>query len=200
MSARDEPARASDARAPSDDALVQLCTFRIGGEDYAVDIMRVHEIIPPRPITPVPRAPSFLEGVTRIRGEVLPVLDVRKRLGVAPAADARRARFLVASVAGRRIALVVDEVCEVLRLPRRELRPAPALGDENAPRFFLGVCGGDGAKQGRRAGAGRLRLLLNVKALLDPSVPGEAEAARAQARAALRSAREPGDAPEPEAR
>jgi purine-binding chemotaxis protein CheW len=186
------PARA----APPDETVVQLCTFRVGGEDYAVDIMRVHEIITPRPITPVPRAPAFLEGVTRIRGEVLPVLDVRKRLGVAPAADARRARFLVASVAGRRIALVVDEVCEVVRLPRRELRAAPALGDAKAPRLFLGVCGGDGPHAGRRGGAGRLRLLLNVKALLDPSVPGEAQAARA----AMRSARTPGDGPDAGAR
>jgi purine-binding chemotaxis protein CheW len=179
-----------------DDVLVQLCTFRIGGEDYAVDIMRVREIIPPRPITPVPRAPAFLEGVIRLRGEVIPVLDVRKRLGVPPAADARRARFLVANVAGRRIALVVDEVCEVIRLPRREIRVAPELGDGGAPRFFLGVCGGDGAQPGRRGGAGRLRLLLNVKALLDPSVPGEAEAARALASAARRGARPPGAPPE----
>jgi purine-binding chemotaxis protein CheW len=185
------------APAPSDDAIVQLCTFRIGGEDYAVDLMRVQEIIPPRPITPVPRAPAFLEGVTRIRGEVLPVLDVRKRLGVPPAADARRVRFLVTSVARRRIALVVDEVCEVVRLPRREIRAAPALGDEGAPRFFLGVCGGDASQVGRR-GAGRLRLLLNVKALLDPAVPGESEAARAQASEARRSA--PAGGTDPEAR
>ena len=192
MTAPEDP-RARSPRAPGDDDLVQLCTFRIGGEDYAVDIMRVREIIPPRPITPVPRAPAFLEGVIRLRGEVIPVLDVRKRLGVPPAADARRARFLVANVAGRRIALVVDEVCEVLRLPRREIRATPALGDDGAPRFFLGVCGGEGAQPGRRGGAGRLRLLLNVKALLDRAVPGEAQAARAQASGA-RGADRPPDA------
>lgn len=178
------------------DALVQLCTFRIGGEDYAIDLLRVREIIPPRPITPVPRAPSFLEGVIRLRGEVLPVLDVRKRLGVPPAADARRARFLVANVARRRIALVVDEVCEVLRLPRGEIRAAPALAQDGAPRFFLGACGGDGAQPGRRGGASRLRLLLNVKALLDPSLEGEGEAARAQASEARRPAPGPGPAAE----
>jgi len=168
---------------PADDALVQLCTFRIGAEDYAVDIMRVREIIHPRPITPVPRTPAFVEGVVRLRGEVIPVLDVRKRLGVAPTTPTRRTRFVIVNVAGRRIGLVVDEVCEVLRLPRREIRAAPVLGADDAPRFFLGVCGGDGSSSaGRRGGSGRLRLLLNVKALLDPSVPGEADAARAQAR------------------
>jgi purine-binding chemotaxis protein CheW len=174
-------------RAAADDPRVQLCTFRIGGEDYALDIMRVREIIHPRPITPVPRAPAFVEGVIRLRGEVIPVLDVRKRLGVAAAADARKARFLIVNVARRRIALVVDEVCEVLRLARAEIRRAPELGEGGGPRFYLGVCGGEGSAPGRRGGAGRLRLLLNVKALLDPSVPGEAEAARAQAEASRRA-------------
>jgi purine-binding chemotaxis protein CheW len=165
------------------EARVQLCSFRIGGEDYAVDLMRVREIIPPLPITPVPRAPASVEGVVRLRGEIVPVLDVRKRLGVPAVAPSRKTRFLVVNVARRRIALVVDEVCEVLRLPRRELRPAPPLAEAGAPRFFLGACGGEAGAGGRRPGAGRLRLLLDVKALLDPASPGEDEAARAEAQA-----------------
>jgi purine-binding chemotaxis protein CheW len=171
------------ASKPKDDPLAQLCTFRVGGEDYAIDIMRVREIIHPLPITPVPRAPAFVEGVVRLRGEVIPVLDVRRRLGLATTPATRRSRFLVVNVAGRRIALVVDEVREVLRLPRSEIRPAPSLGAAGGPRFFLGVCGGD--RPGGRSGT--LRLLLNVKALLDPSVPGEADAARAQAEASRRA-------------
>jgi purine-binding chemotaxis protein CheW len=164
---------------------VQLCTFRIGGEDYAVDIMRVREIIQPLPITPVPRAPAFVEGVVHLRGEVVPVVDVRRRFGLPPSAPTHKTKFLVVHLAGRRIGLVVDEVCEVVRLARAEIRPAPALMGLEAPRFFLGVCGGEGPPEGggRRGGSGRLRLLLNVKALLDPVQPGEAEAARAQAEA-----------------
>jgi purine-binding chemotaxis protein CheW len=178
------PGREQAARAPGDDAVVQLCTFRIGGEDYAIDIMRVREIIRPLPITPVPRAPAFVEGVVRLRGEVIPVLDVRKRLGVAQAPLGRKSRFLLVNVARRRIGLVVDEVCEVLRLPRSDIRAAPPLGDADAPRFFLGVCGGEGVPAaGRRGGPARLRLLLDVKALLDPATPGEAQAARAEAEA-----------------
>jgi purine-binding chemotaxis protein CheW len=145
--------------------------------------MRVREIIHPQPITPVPRAPVFVEGVIRLRGDVIPVIDVRKRFGLPATPATRRSRFLVVNVAGRRIALVVDEVREVLRLPRSEIRPAPALGAPGGPRFFLGVCGGDA---GGRAGAA-LRLLLNVKALLDPTVPGEVEEARAQAEASRRA-------------
>jgi purine-binding chemotaxis protein CheW len=184
-----EPARAPGREDRAEVPRVQLCTFRIGGEDYAVDIMRIREIIHPLPITPVPRAPASVEGVVRLRGEVVPVLDVRKRLGLPASAATRRTRFLIVNVARRRIGLVVDEVCEVIRIPREEIRPAPPLGDDRAPRFFLGVCGGDGVSaRGRRGGPGRLRLLLNVKALLDPALAGDAEAARAQAEASREAA------------
>jgi purine-binding chemotaxis protein CheW len=177
------PAREIAAAAPAE-ARVQLCTFRVGGEDCAVDIMRVREIIPPLPLTPVPRAPPFVEGVLRLRGEVIPVVDVRRRLGLEVTPATRRSRYVIVNVARRRLGLVVDEVCEVVRIRRDELRPAPALAGARGPRFFLGVCGGEAAPAARRGGAGRLRLLLDVKALLDPAVPGEAEDARAQAAAA----------------
>jgi purine-binding chemotaxis protein CheW len=85
---------------------------------------------------------------------------------------------------------VVDEVTEVVRIARAEIRPAPTFADVGAPRFFLGVCGGEGAPArvasegpGTRRGSGRLRLLLNVQALLEAERPGEAAAARAQAEA-----------------
>lgn len=167
---------------------VELCTFRIAGEDYAVDIMRVREIINPLPVTPVPRAPAFIEGVIRLRSEVIPVVDVRKRFGLPTAAPTRKTKYLVVRIGGRRLALVVDEVTEVVRLARSEIRAAPTFSEEGAPRFFLGVCGGEvapsaGSQAGSRRGTGRLRLLLNVRALLDAERPGEAAAARAQAEA-----------------
>lgn len=177
------------AGASADEPLVQLCTFRVGGEDYAIDVMRVREIIRPLPVTPVPRAPAFVEGVIRLRSEVVPVVDVRRRFGLPVGAPGRDTRFVIVHVAGRRLGLVVDEVCEVVRLPRGDLRPAPRLVGQGGPRFFVGVCGGDGtaAVRARRPGAAPLRLLLDVRALLEPAVPGEAAAARAQAEASLRA-------------
>jgi purine-binding chemotaxis protein CheW len=83
--------------------------------------------------------------------------------------------------AGRLLGLQVDEVCEVVRLERAELRPAPSVTDAPGSRLFLGVCGGEkeGARAGRRGGASRMRLLLNVKALLDPAAGEGVEAGRA---------------------
>jgi len=169
---------------------VELCTFRVGGEDYAIDIMRVREIINLLPVTPVPRAPSFIEGVIRLRSEVIPVVDVRKRFGLAPGAPTRKTKLIVARVGGRRLALIVDEVTEVVRLLRSEIRPAPSFADDGAPRFFLGAFGGEDQARaaapqapGARRGSGRLRLLLNVRALLEAAAPGEEDVARAQAEA-----------------
>jgi purine-binding chemotaxis protein CheW len=167
---------------PEGGPIVQLCTFRIGEEDYAVDIMRVREIVHPQPVTPVPRAPEFVDGVIRLHGEVISIVDARRRFGLPPRVPSKKTRFLILNVAGRRLGLVVDEVCEVLRVPLSELRPAPALVGQVGPRFFLGVHGGEPGSAGRPGGP-RLRLLLNVKALLDPVRKGEAEAAQALAAA-----------------
>jgi purine-binding chemotaxis protein CheW len=133
--------------------------------------MRVREVVPALPATPVPGAPPYVEGVVRLRGEVVPVLDVRKRLGLEARSATRKTRFLVVNVGGRPVALVVDEAGEVVRVPRPELRAAPSPA---AARFFVGTCGGD-ARDGAR-GPAPLRLLLDVKALLDPATSGEAGA------------------------
>jgi purine-binding chemotaxis protein CheW len=181
------PEREAAARsAAADGGLAQLFTFRVGGEDYAIDIMRVREAINPLPVTPVPRAPAFVEGVIRLRGDVIPVLDVRRRLGLPVGPPTRKTKILIVHVAGRRVGLVVDEVTEVLRIPRSEIRPSPGLVEGGGPRFFLGVCGGEASGGGRR-GASRLRLLLNVRALLEPASPGEAEAARSEAESTRRT-------------
>ena len=161
------------------DAIVELCAFRVGEEEYVLDLRRIREILQPLPITPVPRAPDFIEGVVGLRGEVVPIIDVRKRLGIVPRPGAR-GKILLVDVAGRALGLVVDGVVEVVRIPRSAIGPAPLLA--SGPRLFLGVCGARDAgaavtSRGRPA-ARRIRLLLNVKALLEPDAPVTAAAAR----------------------
>ncbi|MFT3706520.1 MAG: chemotaxis protein CheW [Archangium sp.] len=142
------------------DQLVQLCIVRIGRELYAVDLKRIDEILPMPGLTPVPRAPKFLEGVVRLRGDVLPVVDARKRLQVAstagdavtPSGKPRRTeRMMVCRVGPRRVGVLVDAVMAVRRVLRTALRPAPL-----ATPHVLGVTG-DGDQ---------VTMLLDVKALL----------------------------------
>jgi purine-binding chemotaxis protein CheW len=141
---------------------VQLCVLEVGGESYVIDLKRVDEILPAQQPTPVPRAPKFLEGVVKLRGEIVPVVDVRKRLGVTPRAAAtdkrgkRRERMVVCKLGRRRVGFLVDAVTRVLRVPRAELKPAPLIASPGQAPHVLGVCGEPG----------QLRLMLDLLALV----------------------------------
>lgn len=119
---------------------IQLACFRIGTEMYALDIMRIKEIIRPQRLTPVPKAPPFIEGVINLRGAVVPVVDLRKRFEQPAAASERRTRILICALAGKVIGLMVDEVAEVRRYTRQEIQPSPQFLRGCGSEFFLGVC------------------------------------------------------------
>jgi purine-binding chemotaxis protein CheW len=128
--------------APEEKALrqeVQLACFRIGPELYALDIMRIKEIIRPQKLTPIPKAPSFIEGVINLRGVVIPVADLRKRFDQPISEANRKNRIVVCSLSGRIIGLMVDEVTEVKRFGRQEIAPAPQFIDGPEANYFLGV-------------------------------------------------------------
>lgn len=146
----------------------QLCVLSVAGDDYVIDIKRVDEIIAVPALTPLPRAPGFLEGVVKLRGEVLPVVDVRRRLGVptpaerqAPPRERKRERLVVCRVGLRRVGLVVDAVTQVVKVERAAIRPAPLATSPGKQPFVVGVVGDPS----------RLRLLLDVKALLTEDAP-----------------------------
>jgi len=118
---------------------IQLACFRIGSELYALDIMRIKEIIRPQKLTPIPKAPSFIEGVINLRGVVIPVADLRKRFDQPISEANRKNRIVVCSLTGRIIGLMVDEVTEVKRFGRQEIAPAPQFIDGPEANYFLGV-------------------------------------------------------------
>lgn len=118
---------------------VQLACFRVGTELYALDIMRIKEIIRPQKLTPVPKAPAFIEGVINLRGSVIPVADMRKRFDQPIDKDTRKNRILVCSLAGKHIGLLVDEVTEVKRFERKDIAPSPQFIHGAQADFFLGV-------------------------------------------------------------
>jgi purine-binding chemotaxis protein CheW len=135
------PAQPAGASAPD---LVQLCKFVVGGQEYAIDIMRVKEIINPLPITPVPGAPGFMEGVIELRGLILPVVDLRKRFGLEAGPPTRQNKYVLVALDGRIVALVVDAVREFLRKGKGDIAPTPTLMPGQQTRYFAGVCHHDG--------------------------------------------------------
>ena len=118
-------------------------TFSLGDEGYGLEILKVQEIIGVQKITALPRAPDYLKGVINLRGKVIPVLDLRLKLGMAPAAFTRRTCIVVVQVAHEDgdviMGVVVDEVSEVLDIDAGQIEPTPALGSSMEDRFILGV-------------------------------------------------------------
>jgi purine-binding chemotaxis protein CheW len=138
------------------DERVQLCAFRIGDEEYVIDIMRVEEILAVPLITPVRRAPRFVEGVVNLRGSVIPVIDVRRQLlGKIPHVQ-HRERLVLCKLGRSRLALRVDGVHAILKVPIDSLQVAPMSAKKGARPHVLGVC----------ALGPRMLLMLDVKALL----------------------------------
>ena len=130
------------ARAQPRVEVAQLVAFGVGPGEYAIDIMRIKEIINPVPVTAMPKAPGFIEGVIELRGAILPVIDVRKRFDLQPSAATRATKFLIVGVdIGETrliVGLIVDRVSEPLRVPKAEVKPAPQLTVAERA-FFNGV-------------------------------------------------------------
>lgn len=166
------------------EAFLELVAFRVGSEEYAVDVRRVREVVAPLPIRRMPRIPEFMEGVVDLRGEVIPVVDVRRRFGLPAGTPTRKTKLMVVHLGPSPVGLVVDAVLEVVRVPRASVRPAPPMAGRDAPGLFLGVVGGRAvtrAGRERRASPAGLRFLLNVKALVEVIGPGAMAEARERA-------------------
>lgn len=114
-------------RAEEGALLRELLLLRAANDAYAVPVERVREIVRLRPITPIPRAPAALLGVVALRGDMIQVVDLRRRLGLADAEPARSQRVVVLHGAdGEAAGLRVDAASDVLRVPEADLEPAPA--------------------------------------------------------------------------
>lgn len=102
---------------------LQLVAFQLGEESYGVDIAQVQEIIRMQPVTKVPGAPTFVEGVINLRGRVIPVLDLRKRFNLPARQDTKDTRIVVVEVPPHTVGMIVDAVDEVLRISEDKVEP-----------------------------------------------------------------------------
>lgn len=123
---------------------MQVVSFCVGEQTYALDIMRVKEIVNPVPIAAVPGAPAFVEGLIELRGALLPVIDLRKRLAVEPAPLDRDSKYMVVRFGDQRVALIVDRVIDVRRVDPAAIAPVPELVNTPGARLLAGVARWDG--------------------------------------------------------
>ena len=121
------------------EATEHLATFFLSREEYGVDVRLVQEIIRVSEITPVPRAPLSMKGVINLRGRIIPVVDLKRKLGLGDVAPDRRARIVVVKLRERLVGLLVDAASQVLKVPVSAIDPAPDAVVEIDADFIRGV-------------------------------------------------------------
>ena len=107
--------------------ILQLVSFMIGSEEFGVDILKVQEINKLVQITKVPNAPYFVEGVINLRGRIIPIIDLRSRLGLAKKDYDKNTRIIVIELLDKTIGFIVDAVNEVLRISSSIIEPPPKI-------------------------------------------------------------------------
>lgn len=117
---------------------IKLACFTLAEQSYAIDIMKIRQIIRPTKIRPLPEAPNFVEGVINLRGAVIPIIDLRKRFGIETKAD-KEPRVIIVSIERQVVGIVVDEVSEVISISADQIQPPPRLSGIPS-RFLAGAC------------------------------------------------------------
>jgi len=157
-------APSAHAATPAPEAHEHLVAFTLGSELFTAPIERVREIVRVNQLTRIPQAPPHVRGVQNLRGTVLPVLEIRTRVGMAPAEITAASRLVVAEAQGRLVGLLVDSVLRVARVPRATISPPPPEVHSQLSAYVIGVVPVDG----------RTTLLLDLDGLLTlPAPSGE---------------------------
>ncbi|UWP97290.1 chemotaxis protein CheW [Aliiroseovarius crassostreae] len=119
----------------SDGDEIELLSFLVGGQDYSVDIMSVREIRGGAQATSLPHAPSYVKGVINLRGTVLPIVDLAKRLGMHEDKDSERNVIIVVAIGERTVGLVVDAVSDILAISEQDMQPPPEMRADQKRNF-----------------------------------------------------------------
>jgi len=147
--------------------ILQLVTFKVDNEEFAVDILKVQEINKMITITRIPNAPPFVEGVINLRGKIIPIVDLRKRLGFEGKSYDKSTRIIVIELDGMVLGFIVDSVSEVLRISDSTVEPPPSLVAGVESDYIEGVGKLDN----------RLLILLELKKIFSASDRKELEKA-----------------------
>jgi len=142
----------------------EFLTFRLGDEEYGIDILRVQEIRSYEQPTRIANAPAFIKGVVNLRGVIVPIVDLRMKLGCASAEYNTFTVVIVLNVKGRVVGAVVDSVSDVLELASASIKPAPEMSSAVDASYITGIGtvkngSGDDASE-------RMLILMDIEALM----------------------------------
>ncbi len=136
-------------------------TFLLNGEEYAVEILKVQEIIQMQKVTPVPGSPSFIRGVINLRGKVIPVVELRSKFGMENEVDTEKTVIIVMMIENEdgtatTMGIIIDDVKEVMDVDAESIEKTPSLGGNIDTGFIMGIC-----KSG-----GNVKMLLDINRVL----------------------------------
>lgn len=140
----------------AEDDVIQWVTYHLGEEHYGIAVMQVQEVLRVTEITPVPGAPEYVLGIINLRGNVVTVLDTRKRFGMPPKEPDDTSRIIIIEAGEQVVGLLVDSVAEVVYLRASEIESAPNVGNEDSSRYIQGV----------HSSEGNLLIMIDVNKLL----------------------------------
>lgn len=128
----------------SKNEVIQLVNFSIDNEEYGVEVLKVREIIRMTDVTRVPNAPNFVDGVFNLRGKVIPIISLRKRLSLPVIGNDSRTRIIVLDIDNKLTGVIVDSVAEVIRITSDDIQPASeALSSSLEDDLFVGLVNRD---------------------------------------------------------
>jgi purine-binding chemotaxis protein CheW len=127
-----------------DDQVLQYVTFRLENETYGIGVMQIQEVLRYTEIAPVPGAPDYVLGIINLRGNVVTVIDTRRRFGLMDAEITDASRIVVMESSNQVMGVLVDSVAEVVYLKSSEIETAPNVGNEESAKFIQGVCNKNG--------------------------------------------------------
>ncbi|UCF99978.1 MAG: chemotaxis protein CheW [Spirochaetaceae bacterium] len=122
-----------------DGELSQMISFMVGEEEYGLDILRVKEVIRLREITRLPKAPSFVKGIINLRGDVIPIIDLRDKFGLEHQQYTAMTRVIVVDVDQKLVGMVVDAASQVVRIPADQIDPPPPIVGGLSAEYVRGV-------------------------------------------------------------
>lgn len=125
------------------DPVLQWVTYHLADEIYGINVMQVQEVLRLTEIAPVPGAPDYVIGIINLRGNVVTVIDTRRRFNLPPTEPDDASRIIIAEVAGNVVGMLVDKVAEVVYLHQSEIDTAPNVSSDDSSRFIQGVCSRD---------------------------------------------------------
>lgn len=138
------------------DEIIQWVTFRLDNEKYGIKVMQVQEVLRMTEIAPVPGAPTYVLGIINLRGNVVTVIDSRKRFGLADKEPDDSTRIVIIEAENQVVGILVDSVAEVVDLRVSEIDTAPNIGNDDSSKYIQGVS----------SQKGELLILVDVNKLL----------------------------------